>query len=173
MKAISPYVEIMDELDRQDILNILSDPTANNVSLHSFQIAVIFVIDNQIMKHLPMLAPNQMKQLELEFLDDVEFILPYFLKYKSAGWDTWQSLMGMAEKSYFKLIELGYSPNQANSILPQCTKKQVLVTLNLQQWKEYISHGMKSLHPSANNLCNDLLETFKELVPLLFDDITW
>lgn len=77
-----------------------------------------------------------------------------------------------AEEYYFQLIDLGASPQTARSVLPTCTKTEVMMTANLREWRHFLKlRAAKAAHPDIRILANDLLSQFKERIPVVFDDL--
>lgn len=45
--------------------------------------------------------------------------------------------MKTIEESYNQLIELGAKPEEARSILPNSLKTEIVVTINLREWRHF------------------------------------
>ncbi len=87
-------------------------------------------------------------------------------------YEDWIKAMMCAETSYFTLIEDGCSPQTARSVLPTCTKTEIMVTMNLREWRHFIKlRSSKAAHPDIRILAIDLLNKFKAEIPVIFDDI--
>jgi thymidylate synthase (FAD) len=85
---------------------------------------------------------------------------------------TWKSSMEEAEKRYFELLELGASPQEARSVLPTSLKTELVVTMNLREWRHFIKlRASQAAHPQIREIVIPLLEKFKELIPVVFDDL--
>ncbi len=206
MKAITPYVEIMDELDGQDILKKIekcgrvcyksegkttADSAAKFVAgivkrgheavLEHFNITVKFVVDrgvsHEIVRHrMASYCQESTRYCNYsndDFDGEITFIIPYFLGYKSEGWNAWQTAMKATEDAYFKMLTLGNSPQEARSVLPNSLKTELVMTCNLREWRHFLKlRTAKAAHPQMREVAVPLLETFKELIPVVFDDIT-
>lgn len=94
---------------------------------------------------------------------------PFNSKYE---YDTWKESCEFAEKKYFELLKYGVKPQIARSILPTCLKTEIVVTMNLREWRHFF-HERTSLaaHPQMREITIPLLEELKYRVPLIFDDI--
>jgi len=98
------------------------------------------------------------------------FIQPKFL-YQGAH-DVWFQAMLAAEKHYLKLLELGASPQEARSVLPNSLKTELVVTYNLRQWRHVLRlRTEKAAHPQMREVMIPVLYKLKERIPLIFDDI--
>lgn len=68
------------------------------------------------------------------------------------------------EKRYFQLLEQGWKPQQARSILPNSLKTELIMTGFVSDWNHFFSlRDAKSAHPSARELAAPLHEEFKRL----------
>lgn len=87
---------------------------------------------------------------------------------------TWVKAMYQAELNYNKLIEDGWSPQQARSVLPNSLKTEINVSANIREWREiFRQRTANAAHPQMRELMRPLLDEFKSKIPLLFDDINY
>jgi thymidylate synthase (FAD) len=107
-----------------------------------------------------------------DFGKEITFIIPEYLDYKSEGWNTWKEAMKEAEKAYFKMIDLGFTPQEARAVLPNSTKTEVVMTANLREWRAFFKlRTSKAAHPQMREVTIPLLEELKQMIPVIFDDI--
>jgi thymidylate synthase (FAD) len=80
--------------------------------------------------------------------------------------------MQTIETNYNKLISMGARPEEARSILPNSLKTEIVVTMNLREWRHFfkLRTGIKA-HPQMREITIPMLERFKKEVPVIFDDI--
>lgn len=84
----------------------------------------------------------------------------------------WQKGMIDAEAHYLRMLELGATAQIARSVLPNSTKTEIVVTMNLREWRHFFKLRVsKSAHPQMRELTIPLLQDFKRLIPVVFDDI--
>ena len=84
----------------------------------------------------------------------------------------WWDACRDAEKHYFRMLELGTSPQIARSVLNNSTKTQLGVTFNIREWRHFFRLRTASdAHPQMREVANALLAWFKEHIPVLFDDL--
>jgi thymidylate synthase (FAD) len=77
-----------------------------------------------------------------------------------------------AELFYFLLLEDGCSAQIARSVLPTCLKTEIVVTMNLREWRHFFKlRTAKVAHPQMREVASMLLLQMKELIPVIFDDI--
>ena len=80
--------------------------------------------------------------------------------------------MKEAEKSYFQLIELGASPQEARSVLPNSLKTEIVATMNLRGWRNFFKlRTAKASHPQFREVACMLLEIFAKDYPVFFEDL--
>ena len=86
----------------------------------------------------------------------------------------WYDTMIYLDKSYNFLIRKGWSPQQARSVLPNSLKTELVMTTNFREWRHIFKlRCSKSTHPQMRELMIPLLSKCKELIPVVFDDITY
>lgn len=109
------------------------------------------------------------------FGSEITFIIPEYLEYKSKGWNIWKESMKQAEDAYFKMLDFGLSPQQARAVLPNSTKTEVVMTANLREWRHFFK--LRAIgttgkpHPQMLEVAVPLLEDFKQMIPVVFDDL--
>jgi thymidylate synthase (FAD) len=119
---------------------------------------------------------------------DMQFILPPWLdgtqtegRYHLAhfdGWEVkrpehiWLQSMIEANRAYILLIEQGWKPEQARSVLPNSLKTEIVVTTNMRDWR-HIFHLRcdKTAHPQMRELMLPLYCELRKKCPALFDSV--
>lgn len=113
-----------------------------------------------------------------KFSNQITFIEPSF-------WDTstpegkqkyeiWKSVMEYTEQKYMELLEAGATPQEARSILPNSLKTELIMTMNLREWRHFFKlRTSAAAHPQIREIAIPLLEKFKELIPVIFEDIEY
>lgn len=92
----------------------------------------------------------------------------------SEKYAVWERSMREAEKAYFELISLGSTPQEARSVLPNSLKTEIVMTMNLREWRHFFKlRTAKEAHPQMREISQPLLDKFKEIIPIIFDDITY
>jgi thymidylate synthase (FAD) len=83
--------------------------------------------------------------------------------------------MAIAETSYLDLLAGGASPQQARAVLPNSLKTEIVCTYNLRQWRHFFrlrTVGTSGKpHPQMLEITVPMLERFKQLLPVVFDDL--
>ena len=112
-----------------------------------------------------------------KFGNEVTFIQPCWDYIKTAAYngvdhfdgDYFEHSLREAESYYFKLLDLGWKPEQARQVLPNALKTELVMTGFVSDWKHlfrlrtsFIAETGKP-HPDIANLCDPLYNRFKEL----------
>ena len=67
---------------------------------------------------------------------------------------------------------MGAEPQQARSILPNSLKTEIVISMNLREWRHFFSLRCdKPAHPQMRELTIPLLKEMSELIPVIFDDL--
>ena len=107
-----------------------------------------------------------------KFGDEISVVKPVDIKEGTKEYEEWIRAMMCAETFYMSLINIGCKAQTARSVLPTCAKTEIMVTMNLREWRHFIKlRSSKAAHPDIRVLAIDLLNQFKEKIPVIFDDI--
>ena len=107
-----------------------------------------------------------------KFGEELTFIKPCFFEEGSKGYEIWKKSMQNIENEYMELIEVGATPQEARSILPNSIKTEIVMTMNLREWRHFFKLRCdKAAHPQMREIANMILKEFKEKIPVIFDDI--
>lgn len=107
-----------------------------------------------------------------KFGNELTFIKPCFWSEESEGYKIWTKSMQIVEDNYIKLINSGAKPQEARSILPNSIKTEIVMTMNLREWRHFFKLRCdKAAHPQMREIAVIILNKFKESIPVLFDDI--
>lgn len=89
----------------------------------------------------------------------------------SHGFMAWIDGMYEAEEAYFKMLDLGQSPQQARSVLPNSLKTEIVMTANLREWRHFFSlRATPAAHPQMRELAREMLLDFQARIPVVFDE---
>lgn len=84
----------------------------------------------------------------------------------------WNEAMENAEKSYFRMLDAGASPQEARSVLPNSLKTELVMTMNLREWRHFFKLRLASgAHPQMKEISKLILEVFRQKLPVFFQDI--
>ena len=157
--------------------------SGHEAMLEHVSVTVKFVVDrgisHELVRHrLASFAQESTRYCNYskdDFGSEITFIIPEYLEYKSEGWNIWKESMKQAEAAYFKMLDFGLSPQQARAVLPNSLKTEVVMTANLREWRHFFK--LRALgttgkpHPQMLEVTVPLLEDFKQMIPVVFDDL--
>ena len=111
-----------------------------------------------------------------KFGNEITVIEPFFLlgadRKHSEGYRAWSQAMRECERVYAKMIEDGFTPQEARSVLPNSTKTEITITANYREWRNFFKlRTAKAAHPQMREVTIPLLKELKEKLPIIFDDI--
>jgi thymidylate synthase (FAD) len=205
MKTITPYTEILTEINYDAIVSFLEAvgrvcyksedritkdggeaflrrirERGHEAILEHYSVSARFVCDraiaNEIVRHrLASYAQESTRYIKYGGEKDIVFIDPC----GAFGWDNggmnhlrWCAAMEDAEAYYNDLIKAGSTPQEARSVLPNSLKTELIMTANIREWRHFFKlRTDKSAHPQMREITIPLLEKFKALMPVLFEDI--
>jgi len=103
----------------------------------------------------------------------VEFIMPCW--FDKDGWEEseliWKSCMKKCEASYLNLLVIGWTPQQARSVLPNSLKTEICIAGNFREWRHFFKlRTAKTAHPQMQEIANMILVDAKKCVKTIFDD---
>lgn len=109
-----------------------------------------------------------------KFGSELTFIRPFFWEQDNMCYKIWLDTMKMIEDNYIKLICSGATPQEARSILPNSLKTEIIVSMNLREWRHlFLLRTSERAHPQMRQITIPILEEFKKTIPVIFDDIIY
>lgn len=109
-----------------------------------------------------------------KFGQELTFIVPCFWGPNDEELDIWLGAMETAESIYMDLINRGAKPQQARSVLPNSLKTEIVITMNLREWRHFFKlRTAMAAHPQMCEIARPMLDEFKILIPVIFDDISY
>lgn len=107
-----------------------------------------------------------------KFGNEITVIKPLFWDEGSREYEIWYEAMKHSEKAYQDLIQLGAKPQEARSILPNSLKTEIVVTMNLREWRHFFKlRTAANAHPQMREIACMALAELKQEIPVIFDDI--
>lgn len=107
-----------------------------------------------------------------KFGNELTFIKPYFWEEDIEKYEIWKNTMQYIETAYMNLIAIGATPQEARSILPNSLKTEIVVTMNLREWRHFFKlRTGATAHPQMRQIAVPMLRKFQEIIPVIFDGI--
>lgn len=111
--------------------------------------------------------------------DDIQFIRPVWYKNNKDSIPSpdviWEFACGSSEDNYKVLLQLGWQPEHARSVLPNSLKTEIVVTANFREWRHIFK--LRAIgttgkpHPQMQALMIPVLKEFASIHPALFGDL--
>lgn len=112
-----------------------------------------------------------------KFGNELTFIIPSWMNSNEQSINTKQgfggkpreelfAFLGKSERHYFKLLELGWTPQQARQVLPNALKTELVMTGFISDWQHFFSLRTSIIaetgkpHPDASALADPLYKEF-------------
>lgn len=107
-----------------------------------------------------------------KFNGELTFIKPCFWNEDDIKYQKWLETMQNVEKIYLELMSYGAMAQEARSILPNSLKTEIIVTMNLREWRHFFKlRTSERAHPQMREIAIMMLKKFKDIIPVIFDDI--
>lgn len=108
-----------------------------------------------------------------KFGNELTYIQPCFWEENDKRYIMWKETMRLIEKNYNELISLGAKPQEARDILPNSIKTEVIITMNLREWRHFLKlRTSLAAHPQMREVALMIYNEFSKKIPIIFDDIT-
>ena len=117
-----------------------------------------------------------------KFGGELTFIRPFFFGYAAVDnegkicdkYAYWSAACSTAEHRYLELLDLGASPQEARSVLPNSLKTEIVATMNIREWRNVFTQRCSAkAHPQMRQLMIPLLLKLRAMLPVLFEDINF
>ena len=99
-----------------------------------------------------------------KFRNEIAVIAPSWCEQDDPRFEKWLASCIEAQDNYFDLLNMGCTPQEARSVLPNSLKTEVIVTMNLDGWNHFF--GLRcapDAHPDIQvvaKMCRDEFATF-------------
>ena len=101
-------------------------------------------------------------------LDD--FKLDYPKDHPGYRDSLWCNACADSAISYKELLDSGWRPEQARSVLPNSLKTEIVITGNLRNWQHFfLLRDHSAAHPDMRTLAHEIHNDIKNLIPIMFD----
>jgi len=158
--------------------------------LEHFSFSVRFICDrgvtHELVRHR-MASYSQESTRYVGYGDIAEFIIPRWCEnitpiefntskdhydYYSDEERIWVRSVVESADRYVDLLDKGWKPQQARSVLPNSLKTEIVMTTNLRDWRHIFSlRDALPAHPQIREIMHPLLTELHTKIPVVFDDI--
>ena len=74
-----------------------------------------------------------------------------------------------------KMLELGATPQEARSVLPSSTKTEIVVTMNIREWRHFVRLRYLGTtgapHPQMREVAKMSYDILSSRYPVLFEEV--
>jgi len=182
------YPVVFDEYKWRDEVNdiMLLDPsdlrTKEEIIAHQ-TMSVRFIIDRGVSHEVVRHRPASFSQESTRYINytkenkggECAFVsLQEHLSNPFVSLEIWLKHMEACEEAYKAMIDAGETPQIARSVLPNSLKTEIVVTANLEEWREIFKQRVSvAAHPQMREIMRPLLDECKQLYPTIFSDINY
>ena len=170
--------KITEDSAEKFIINILNSGHESVIEHESISVRVICDrgVSHEIVRHriasYSQESTRYCNYSKEKFGKELTVIKPIFWGTDSEEYKIWFDMMNRIEHDYNALIEMGAKPQEARSILPNSLKTEIIMTMNLREWRHFFKlRTSLRAHPQMREIATMILEKFKKEIPLFFDDI--
>ena len=110
-----------------------------------------------------------------KFGNEITVIEPCFWEENSPEYQMWKKACEFSETMYMDLLNEGATPQQARSVLPNSLKTEIVVTMNVREWRHFLEMRLVGIagapHPQMVELAKLAYDILVDHYPLFFEDI--
>ena len=150
-------------------VKMLFEKRHHSVIEHAFATFKIITdrgVTHELVRHR--LASYSQESTRYVRYNQLQVINPGF-KENSEEFTLWIDTCKKIANSYKKLLNLGYSPQIARSVLPNCLKTEIVVTANFREWMHIIElRTSNAAHPQIRQVIKAVSTVLYKYVPEIF-----
>ena len=136
--------------------------------IHTFKFVCDRGVTHEFVRHRPASYAQESTRYcnysKDKFGNEITVILPCFFDTgmgemtNSLVYDTWKHSCEVAERDYFKLIDMGAIPQEARSVLPTSLKTEIIITAPEYEWQHIVNLRLAGAtgapHPQIKEVMN-------------------
>lgn len=165
--------KIAEGTDKQLIQKLLNaKPNPHEAMLEFGWAAFRWVCDRGISHEIVRMRLASFAQESTRYVkyNDIEVIKPPGLN--GSGYLNWVRACTEAETAYGNMLDAGYAPQIARSVLPTCLKTEINIGANFREWRHICKlRCCKKAHPQIQPLATQTLRYLYEIAPAVFADL--
>ena len=139
----------------------------------SFMLTVPRSISHQIVRHRIGVAYSQQSQRYIDLSKEPLKVIAPTPELNASDLILWRQAVEFSAEIYNKLIASGVRPQQARSVLPNCTATKLGMTANLRAWRHILKERYANTRadPAIREVMSFVAAKLKEMYPPVFRDI--
>lgn len=157
--------------------------SGHDAMLEHVSFSVLFTVDrgvtHELVRHrIASFAQESTRYCNYGNSDDgINVIRPIYLRNKqdTVEYHIWEDACISAETRYLDMLKSGCKPQEARAVLPHSVKADIVVTMNLREWRHFFS--LRAIgttgkpHPQMQEVAIPLLFDISKKIPIVFDDL--
>ena len=138
----------------------------------SFMLTVPRSISHQIVRHRIGVAYSQQSQRYIDLSKEPLKVIAPVPELNANDLVLWRESVEFAALTYNKLIASDVRPQQARSVLPNCTATKLGMTANLRAWRHILKERYlnQRADPAIREVMSQVAAKLKEMYPPVFVD---
>ena len=139
----------------------------------SFMLTVPRSISHQIVRHRIGVAYSQQSQLYIDLSKEPLKVIAPVPELNASELMLWRESVEFSALTYNKLIASGVRPEQARSVLPNCTATKLGMTANFRAWRHILKERYlnKRADPAIREVMSQVAAKLKKMYSSVFADI--
>ena len=110
-----------------------------------------------------------------KFGNEITVIKPCFWEENSPEYQMWKKACEFSEIMYMDLLNEGATPQQARSVLPNSLKTEIVVTMNIRNWRHFFEMRYLGVagtpHPQMVEVAEKAFDLLCSQYPAFFEDL--
>jgi thymidylate synthase (FAD) len=125
-------------------------------------------LTHQLVRHR-LASFNQQSQRYVKFKDGIETVKPATVEAVPEASELFDSVVGLVEQAYARMIELGIPAEDARFILPNAAETKIVVTMNVRELMHFFSlRCCNRAQWEIRELAHAMLELVRPTAPYVF-----
>ena len=145
---VTTNLRVLREEDWMNDLVYLCAPTCFHNRRYTVRIKCDRAVSHELVRHRVFSFAQESQRYcnysKDKFGKELTFISPA-KDMKPEEYKVWRQALSTAEESYFKLIDLGFKPQEARSVLPNSTKTELIMTGFEADWDDFFDLRVREL----------------------------
>ncbi|MBR0221370.1 MAG: FAD-dependent thymidylate synthase, partial [Synergistaceae bacterium] len=139
----------------------------------SFMLTVPRSISHQIVRHRIGVAYSQQSQRYIDLSKEPLKVIAPTPELNASDLILWRQAVEFSAEIYNKLIASGVRPQQARSVLPNCTATKLGMTANLRAWRHILEERYANTRadPAIREVMSQVAVKLKEMYPPVFGEV--
>jgi thymidylate synthase (FAD) len=167
--------ELMETMPPERVKSVLSTILASGHYSTLEHASYTFAIDgvsraltHQLVRHR-LASFNQQSQRYVKFKDGIETVKPATVEAVPEASELFDSVVGLVEQAYARMIELGIPAEDARFILPNAAETKIVVTMNVRELMHFFSlRCCNRAQWEIRELAHAMLELVRPTAPYVF-----